>query len=361
MGFMMSTHTNSSKNIYNGGSGWSAVITPAVWNYPSYSRVQVQVTIEGLNSAGGTLTVGFQITRSSTTFQRPKEEIEYAAGDTNIVFELAPISLLQNDDITLQITSDNSSDTSVDIVSRMTRTQEADVQSVANDDDSAANMLTVFRDSNFTTNYDTTNDKWNVQAVDDQGNSIASSSELSSTESNLTSYVQSCAQQSDLPDYFNTLTIGSNSVQAITDDGNSIAKASDLATVLSRLGSWASDSILGAFQALFRSDAAAPTVIGGTFDPADDSLEAHSAVLAAIPTTGTGSVQWGMNFKVAGVGIDGVEVRIYAEQACTTIVAGPKYTDANGDVTFDLDPDTYYCRAQHAGYDFNNPTEFTVS
>lgn len=53
-----------------------------------------------------------------------------------------------------------------------------------------------------------------------------------------------------------------------------------ISTILNRLGSWTGtgvNTILGAFQALFRSDVSAPSNIGGTFDPATDSTQAIAA------------------------------------------------------------------------------------
>ena len=45
----------------------------------------------------------------------------------------------------------------------------------------------------------------------------------------------------------------------------------------------------------------------------------------------------------------------------TNVSAGVLVTDAFGNATFLLDAGTYYLWAQKSGYNFPNPTQFTVS
>ena len=55
------------------------------------------------------------------------------------------------------------------------------------------------------------------------------------------------------------------------------ATAANQTTILARLGTWTGsgvNTVLGAFKALLSKDASAPSDIGGTFAPADDSTEA---------------------------------------------------------------------------------------
>ncbi len=59
--------------------------------------------------------------------------------------------------------------------------------------------------------------------------------------------------------------------------------------------------------------------------------------------------------------LDGVAVWVSTDIAGTNVVAGKSYTDAFGNVTFMLDAGTYYGWQQLAGYNFTNPTSFTVS
>ena len=59
--------------------------------------------------------------------------------------------------------------------------------------------------------------------------------------------------------------------------------------------------------------------------------------------------------------LDGVAVWVSTDIAGTNVVAGTSYTDAFGNVTFMLDAGTYYGWQQLAGYNFTNPTSFTVS
>lgn len=67
-------------------------------------------------------------------------------------------------------------------------------------------------------------------------------------------------------------------VQAsVQHDGLSLATAANQTTILARLGAWTGsgvNTVLGAFKALLSKGASAPSDIGGTFDPADDSVEA---------------------------------------------------------------------------------------
>ncbi len=84
-------------------------------------------------------------------------------------------------------------------------------------------------------------------------------------------------------------------------------------------------------------------------------------LLDDIPSTGAGSTSETINIKVSGNPIDGAEVRITSDAAGNATVAGPQYTDAFGNVTFRLDPGTYYAWISASGYDFTNPTTITVT
>lgn len=59
--------------------------------------------------------------------------------------------------------------------------------------------------------------------------------------------------------------------------------------------------------------------------------------------------------------LDGVAVWVTTDSAGTNVVAGTSYTDTFGNVTFMLDAGSYYGWQQLAGYNFTNPTSFTVS
>lgn len=58
--------------------------------------------------------------------------------------------------------------------------------------------------------------------------------------------------------------------------------------------------------------------------------------------------------------VDGAEVWVTSDVGGANIVAGVLHSDADGMVTFMLDPGSYYLWAQRAGVNFNNPTPFTV-
>lgn len=78
-----------------------------------------------------------------------------------------------------------------------------------------------------------------------------------------------------LPMTFEGLVVSANVYQSLV---KGTATLTALATIQNRMGAWTGsgiNTVLGAFQALFRkSGIAAPTDIGGTFSPATDSVEA---------------------------------------------------------------------------------------
>jgi len=59
--------------------------------------------------------------------------------------------------------------------------------------------------------------------------------------------------------------------------------------------------------------------------------------------------------------IDGAEVWVTTDSGGTNIVAGTSTTNAQGEVTFYLDPATYYFWTKKAGYNFTNPDTEIVS
>lgn len=58
--------------------------------------------------------------------------------------------------------------------------------------------------------------------------------------------------------------------------------------------------------------------------------------------------------------LDGAEVWISTDAAGVNVIAGTLTTDAFGQATFMLDAGNYYAWVQLAGYNFGNPTAFTV-
>lgn len=59
--------------------------------------------------------------------------------------------------------------------------------------------------------------------------------------------------------------------------------------------------------------------------------------------------------------LSGAEVWISTDEAGTNVVAGTSVTDDFGNVTFLLDPGTYYRWIDHPGFQFANPAEFEVA
>ncbi len=93
------------------------------------------------------------------------------------------------------------------------------------------------------------------------------------------------------------------------------------------------------------------------FTPSTDSLEALQT-----GTVGTGAVTWTQTVEDGSSnGIDNVAVWVSTDVGGSTIVAGTKYTDTNGEVTFQLDAGTYYVWKQHGGYNFTNPETIVVT
>jgi hypothetical protein len=76
---------------------------------------------------------------------------------------------------------------------------------------------------------------------------------------------------------------------------------------------------------------------------------------------GAGAITYTFTVDDGVLPIDGVEVWASTDIGGTNVVAGTKTTDALGQVVFMLDAGTYYAWIQRAGYNFTNPTAFTVS
>lgn len=177
-------------------------------------------------------------------------------------------------------------------------------------------------------------------------------------------------------------------------------------TILARLGAWtgaARNTILGALQALFRSDADAtvPSDINadlgsgaGTADNTTDSLEAldasaqaiistqttHTIALTALPgdvdtqLSGThgagawgGAGAWPIVFIYTLTSdtspfeaIDDALIEVYSDLAMTTLV-DQGVTDEYGKVRFELPAGTYHLKRTKNGYTFTNPDSETVS
>jgi hypothetical protein len=176
----------------------------------------------------------------------------------------------------------------------------------------------------------------------------------------------------------NGVVLGSAAYKLAVDSAGKVA-VSQLAGITS-LAKW--------LRAFFRKSTPDSTALseintdGGTYNAATDSAEVlgeqavaiagdasavHTAVddatngLAAIKTTaavaasmiGQGSKRKTVCVRTAGgVPIDGVEVTLYGEEARTTRLHGPLYTNAQGIVTFDLDVGEYFPRYQHSTFDF---------
>jgi len=97
-------------------------------------------------------------------------------------------------------------------------------------------------------------------------------------------------------------------------------------------------------------------------DLIDTKYAELSALIAAIDVSGSGSISKTLTVTdIDSNPLDGVAVWISTDSAGLNVVAGTRYTDALGKVTFMLDAGTYYAWQQRTSYNFTNPTSFTVS
>jgi hypothetical protein len=109
------------------------------------------------------------------------------------------------------------------------------------------------------------------------------------------------------------------------------------------------------------------------YDPAKTSAPTSSANAAAVNTVlsaahgaglwggaaGAGSITW-IHYVDDGTNpLDGVLVEVSTDSAKANVVASG-YTDAFGNVTFQLDAGTYYFWKQRTNYNFTNPETVTV-
>jgi len=143
-------------------------------------------------------------------------------------------------------------------------------------------------------------------------------------------------------------------------------------------------SLANWLRAMFRKSAPDATALaeindsGGTFSATTDSVEAlrekvDNTLDVAISTratpaditdavNGPGSELCTITVKdQSGNPLDGVAVWITSDEAGVDVVAGKKYTNSSGQVTFMLDPGTYYCWRQLARYNFTNPQTLVVT
>ena len=147
------------------------------------------------------------------------------------------------------------------------------------------------------------------------------------------------------------------------------ATAANQATILARLGSIAgsgANTVLGFFRALFSKSAATPSDMGGTADPAADSLEAIRERGDAAWTTGglAGSCHITITVKEtdgSGDPVPDLRVDIRADGGSSTLDS--RTTDENGVIDAYLDPAAYdvYLRNLGTHSAVNIPEDITVA
>ena len=86
-----------------------------------------------------------------------------------------------------------------------------------------------------------------------------------------------------------------------------------------------------------------------------------SAIISS--TSGIGSNEYVTTIlnPATGAPLDGVATWVTADAAGDQFIAGTRHTDGQGKVTYMLDYGTYYMWFQLNGWEFNNPTQFTVA
>ena len=98
----------------------------------------------------------------------------------------------------------------------------------------------------------------------------------------------------------------------------------------------------------------------GTTIPASlTSIQNDIGNVGGIP--GSGAISETVTIDDGTDPIPGVGVWVTTDEEGSNVVAGTLVTDANGQVTFQLDEGTYYVWKQLAGYEFTNPQTMTVS
>lgn len=133
-----------------------------------------------------------------------------------------------------------------------------------------------------------------------------------------------------------------------------------LNSVSGSVGSIATGGITAASFAAGAIDAAA--IAADAIGSSELATSAVTEIAAAVSgTTGSGAISYTFTVNDGANPIDGVEVWVSTNITSANVVAGTLSTSALGTVTFMLDAGTYYAWLQRAGYNFTNPTAFTVS
>ena len=131
---------------------------------------------------------------------------------------------------------------------------------------------------------------------------------------------------SGLADLFDTnsgTTYGASVAGSVVKEIADNAAASGTGVISNKLGALAGsgeNTVLGILKSMARSDVAAPSDVGGTFDPATDSEEALSGTLATVLASTSLIAAAGSVTVVSPVSADGTKI---------TIVKGDDYYNAD--------------------------------
>lgn len=140
----------------------------------------------------------------------------------------------------------------------------------------------------------------------------------------------------------------------------------EIATLINRVGLFTgsgANTILGALQALARTNATLPSDIGGTYDPATDSLQAirdrgDAAWITGGGGGGGGGFDGANEVDITFTDTDGTPI---ANVTFTVVGVGSATTDGNGVITVNLNDGEYNIRAIPQSGNMWAPAEFTVS
>ena len=105
------------------------------------------------------------------------------------------------------------------------------------------------------------------------------------------------------------------------------------------------------------------TSIGTILGRVDVATSTRLASSSYAPETGAGGISYTVTVtrQDGATPIEGCAVWVTTDSIGHNIIAGTLYTNASGNATFLLDAGTYYLWRQATGWNFTNPTSFTVS
>jgi len=124
------------------------------------------------------------------------------------------------------------------------------------------------------------------------------------------------------------------------------------------------DNILGYVNTEVAEIKTVTDKLADTLEDNDGTYRFTAAAVSQTSCDASGSGTLAYTIKAAtsgGAAIYGASVFVTTDAAGSYTVAGPSTTNVSGEVTFMLDPGTYYAWMSKDGYTFTNPQTVTVS